>query len=889
MRENRRAQFLEIDIILSIVLLIAGVLLLKPVFIHSFETPQVDRYADDSLLMISAQTLRTLDPLFISNLALSASPLEVDLNETIARQILIFIINDREDLASSLAQEALGAVIPEGYGYNVSIISNLQRYPVYSSFKPVDHSVSQSRTLLTGLEVGSPVTGYTGSVFLSTPRINRSSYVFFGGFVGQGNISSKLFIPEDAVMNQIYIEGDFHDDFDLYVNGVKCAEVIVPEFPDPFSNITMVSLDDCVDDLIVGENDLLMDFKNDDLDSQYVGGGMVRASYFSSSPQIPRNTIRQYLPGISGIFNLYDGMFIPGVLRNMNVHLHYIANHSEQAGNILFMIGNKTLLSDNTSVDEQVVDMNNSYMSSNMNYSELTNQTVPVRFGYDNASIEIGGGVASVSLITDVSWSMIGDFDVGEDPSMLECDELDEIAPPATRVQRLLLAKCVDKFFSRMILNGSGSRLGLVSYGPVTMDKRLPDSNLSEIISEIDDYDFPRNPVSGTPLYGTCTACSVKSATDQLKDLPTNIPKAMIIMSDGGTNACYKGFDADGYIEPDPGCVDPQTQTVEFAKTAHYDYNITIYTVAFGNAARVTLQEVADETEGYYFEGNDAEELRQIYAEIADSILSSAYSSQVFVALENSTTLVFPDSYIDFSYSPYVSEINQGTIMIEGELNPFSQPDACVAQGVSFPLVIKPLRGSIISYSGEHWTDLLEVNGRVLYDLSRYGSDYKVLGDPFVLGIPEGLLTPGPNEFTLSTGDGPDNSTGCSPFNRLIYTAELNSTVTLDDVFEFADGCSWYVEFPDGFDTVNIPSDYNGTNVCQYSSTIPSSANYASYNNTDAWQVIGFKLFHQYDFDPWDGVVDIDFSSFDLTANLEDSERIPYMWGPAILEVVVWQ
>ncbi len=899
---KRKAQFLELDIIFAVFLLIAGVLLLKLLFIHSFEVPQTNSYARDSLSLLSYQRLSSFNDSFLYSLRSSFGS-DIDFNETVARQALIFIINNRSDLAALLVNHSLSSIIPANYGFNVSIISNLNHYIVFSSNKPFNHSVAVARSMLTGLEVGKPVYGFSGNIFLSSPVVNRSKYFFFGGFVGQGVISSFFSIPDDAVVNSLFLEGDFHDDFSFLLNNVSCANVSIPPDPDPFSSITVASLDSCLDVVNHGINNFSIVFNHGDVKNHYVGGGFLRVSYFSSNPVYPSYHVKKFLPGINGIFNLYDGFVVPGVLDSLSVHLHYLANHSNQSGNVIFTIGNTTLLFDNDSVDEQVVDFSNDFLSSMINYSLFTNMTVPLRFGFDNQSVILKGGVASVSLITDVSWSMNGDFSLGSDPESLDCDELDDYLasnPNADRVQRLLLAKCVDKLFARIILNNSDpgdngsyhniTHLGLVSYGPVTMDKLSLSTNLSLITNTIDNYDFPLSPLHNTPWYGTCTACSIKSATDQLKDLPAGVPKAMIIMSDGGTNACYRGCDYDnlsacvGFSQQNNDC-DPQQQAVDFARVAHEKYNITIYTVAFGHAAYFSLKQIADETNGFFYEGNDSNELRQVYSEIADNILSSAYSSQVFIQVSNVSSIVYPDSFVEYSYKPFPLE-SDGSIIVSGEDYLFSNPDSCTSTSFSLPSVVKPLNAFISSYSGPHWTNFLSVNDNVVFDLDSYGSDYSVLGDPFVFLVPNDFLLNNNNRILLTTADSPSNVSGCSVFDKIIYYGLINSTVVLDSVYPFADGCLWNVSFPLGSRLIRIPSDYNGSSVCNYSSSLPG---FASFNDSDAWQVLGFKLFNKFDFDPRDGVVDISFSDFNIQANLESAQLIPYMWGPAVLEVVVWQ
>ena len=146
------------------------------------------------------------------------------------------------------------------------------------------------------------------------------------------------------------------------------------------------------------------------------------------------------------------------------------------------------------------------------------------------------------------------------------------------------------------------------------------------------------------------------------------------------------------------------------------------------------------------------------------------------------------------------------------------------------------------------------------------------------------MLDRGPNSFTLRTADGPEIPSGCSRYNKLVYTATLNSTISLHNIYPKAEGCNWIVSMMGAETVFSLPHDYTGDNDCSY---IPGTIN---YDNKDAWQVLGFTLFDSLDVDATkDGDVDISFTKSSLDIHLQTQENIPYLWGPALLEVTLWQ
>ena len=77
-----------------------------------------------------------------------------------------------------------------------------------------------------------------------------------------------------------------------------------------------------------------------------------------------------------------------------------------------------------------------------------------------------------------------------------------------------------------------------------------------------------------------------------------------------------------------------------------------------------------------------------------------------------------------------------------------------------------------------------------------------------------------------------------------------------------------------------VPSDYIGTRVCEYRT--------AAYNLNNALDVVMYDLLSNFDIDS-DGFVDISISEEDLEVEAQTIEEIPFLWGPALIEVRIWR
>jgi hypothetical protein len=359
----------------------------------------------------------------------------------------------------------------------------------------------------------------------------------------------------------------------------------------------------------------------------------------------------------------------------------------------------------------------------------------------------------------------------------------------------------------------------------------------------------------------------------ELKGLNTTRARSMIMMSDGK---------ADRDCSSEQGTGDSKQDAILAACQAAAAYGIIIHSVAFGaDADPVTLQAIADCGNGLFNQGNNIDELVELYSDLATTIINAVKRSQTFV-LEGDylPSTLYPDSFIDINYTPLISQPVPNEISLVLETPKFNSCNASVYLWPDLRIV----DSHVTSYSGEHWTDLVVVNNEVAFNLSEFNTDYSHLGDPFIVQIPTNLLNPGINQLFINTGDNPNMSTNCSTNNSMIYTAFLNSSTARSDVLPDSEGCRWLVEFSDYTTTnINTPPEYSGSNQCNF-----TNATGAIYNDQDAYDVAMHSLLSQLDFDD-DYRVDVNLEQFDLEIVISLVTEVPYLWGPSIFEVKIWQ
>ena len=302
--------------------------------------------------------------------------------------------------------------------------------------------------------------------------------------------------------------------------------------------------------------------------------------------------------------------------------------------------------------------------------------------------------------------------------------------------------------------------------------------------------------------------------------------------------------------------------------------------MGFGeNADHDTLRQVAC-NDSLYYNATDSSNITEIYKAIGEMILVIAnYSSQVLtVTGDYEESILYPDSYIMFNYTPVVDPPSFGEIEIMIETDKF---ESC-SNNVTIPNNIRVTEAKLLSYSGPHWTSTVSVDSNEVFNINNYSSEYRDIGDPFVVQIPANLLQSGTHLIEFNTADDPSNTTGCSVNNTLIYTAAITSYGSYGDILEKAEGCNWTVETEDaGLIDIQVPSDYSGTKQCNYTNAS------IFYDTEDSVDVAVYDLLYILDFDA-NGRINVNIEQEDLTMNSSFVSELPYLWGPAIFEVRVW-
>jgi len=898
--------YFTLDALFAAILIGMGLVLSSQLFISEVQQPQINYYSQDIVNSLANIYVHEVNDSYIQELIITG---EITYpNNTVIEQIGEFYVLNKTELAENLSIIVGEKLIPERYGFQILV--NDETVHFVDSPDGDRYDLVSARRLISGIEKFKPLRGATSKVFLEGINSKRfSSYLYFGGFIGQGNITQKISdIPSDADIYNVELELDAAGDFSLYINEDYCDAFT------PVSNLTVAerwNITDCKGSFVNGATNLINITFDDFLNESFLAGGFLRVDYDTQelSGYFEGYKIRYDFPGITGIANLYDAFYVPGTVNSMNIYLHFKTNETSY-----LTIGSRIIHQWNGSDTEQkhnLTDINFSTIDfANLadDYPLFSNNTVPIRFAsYEPIVKKISSGNADVILITDFSGSMkksVTDWSQGTGTS--DCEDLYTY----DNARKSHLARCVDNELVSTVMNGSGSRVW-----PVFMHSNddCADNTYDNPLDEV----AVKNYIASFGPQGkdqTCLACSINQGYDLLNTYSDESrEKVIVLMTDGVPNycpddGCYGGTSTDygsrvceGFCDEngqsgcdsvisdgcsDLNCESAENSTYDAAVRAFDDLNVTFYTIGFGlvedcDRASYLLSRIANISNGTFQSGSNVTAIRQIYENISAEILQVIeQTSQEIDVIEQgnlSGSILYSDSYIEVDYDPIAEQPAFDEIALAFEEPKFTSCNP------SFT-VPEPLRigdAKITSYSGDHWTDQIAINDYEVYNLSSYFLNYVRMGDPFFVYVPVNKIQNGTNTLFIETADSPENKTGCSYNNTIIYTGFVKSSVSYAEVLPDTEGCLWTIDFEDGTSSsIPVPDDYSGAKTCSYTSTL---IDYAVNDSIDA---AAYQLFDNLDFDD-DGEVFVNIDN--LIVSAISVQRVPYPWGPAIAEVQVWK
>ncbi len=376
---KKRGVFFSIDSLIALVIIFVIILVAVPLTRQNKVDSKIDQ---DILISLSSITAEEFDNNYVRSLI--ASGIIQDSNKSLLENIgNLYITNPT--VATNIVNEFLSTIeTKENIG--VWLENNLVSSKNNTGFENA-RQIDTSRQIISGIMLGQNITGYSARAFLSSNV--RTSYSYFGGYTGDGNIT--LTVEYNGTITDADIELACNNDFQIYINGIyagnysKSVSTTSPSTYELFTHISKFTS---------GTN--RVEFIGPNL---YVAGGFLKIKYQSVPSQQYK---KYYFPGIQGLINIYDGLFIPGTPNSIDINLDLESNFTT-----FLNIGNVTVYNGTTN-GRQTITISNAQLISQLNYNSLANKTTPIRLGLRNVSLIYNKQRLDVVSVVDLSGSMSG-------------------------------------------------------------------------------------------------------------------------------------------------------------------------------------------------------------------------------------------------------------------------------------------------------------------------------------------------------------------------------------------------------------------------------------------------------------------------------------------------
>lgn len=518
---KKRGVFFSVDAAIALSIILLTVIIVYPLV---QQERQESHSTEDILNVLSTLRIGEIDNSNIKSLI--DQGIITNINKTILEQIGEFYVTN-ETIARNISYIILDSLDTNeniGIWFDDKLIASKNSSP-YETAEFVD----LDREFLSGIKNGSSVTGFSARAYLISNL--QSKYFYFGGYVGEGNISK--IVRYNGTINDVKMELAINKDFEVYVNGIKVAN-----FSKSLDSYTPGNYSLPIDEFVSGDN--LLELRGDNL---YIAGGYVKILYESELEY--EQPDRYNFPGISGAINLYDSFYVPNIINVMNISLHFMNNYST-----FLSIGNVIVFNNSTSGINQTIILNNTFLTSklnenNLSMNNLSMKTVPIRFGLENASYSSNlTRPVDVFSVTDLSGSMC-DCSRTFISSCRYDQQICEINCAGVCKGGIYEAKEANDNLIEAILNESRNQLGLVGYRNLASDDDFHD--LSKDIDGLHD-EIAEWYASG----GTCICCGINKATNSYS-IKLNESKGLVAyytFDDNTKDITNSGLDGTIYGSP---------------------------------------------------------------------------------------------------------------------------------------------------------------------------------------------------------------------------------------------------------------------------------------------------------------------------------------------------
>ncbi len=278
---------------------------------------------------------------------------------------------------------------------------------------------------------------------------------------------------------------------------------------------------------------------------------------------------------------------------------------------------------------------------------------------------------------------------------------------------------------------------------------------------------------------------------------------------------------------------------------------------------------------GYSFVPSDPATLMSFYESLARTLSYDAQNRKDWTsvgALIWGKSILYPDSFIEVGVTPSVSTHIPGEIIIEKDLGVVA---GCRGR-VTIPPKVRVVDSYLVNVPGPSVNVNVNVSPVNYYRWESWGTGFNMTGSP------EKVYVPFRNNgsFNIVHAMSPSN---CPAYGKVQGKIAAKVISDYSPVLPKNEGCVWRIMTISGASILRVPENYTGSAWCRYFPGVPGII----YDVNSSVQAATFDLLKKIDWDD-DLRVDLDIPLIQVQLDTVSIPAIPYMWGPAIVEVRAW-
>ncbi len=488
----RKGFYFSLDAVMALMIMSTSMVLVLQASQSSSSGFQTDssRYSEvstearDALKLASIQDYSSLQEEIKDDVSISGDAA----NKSVLNAITLLWAGWNRTDARELTRQYFRDKAPPGYEFAVKVSESGNTTTLYrsSEMKGSPSIVTSNSLLVSGHRVNRSQTGVRARSLLTEVDKNTTKRVFFGGYVGQGNITYNVSLDRPDTVKNVSMEMDVTSNFTLQINGQEVGQYTPDEGTKAVEEYQICTTGEPACEALENEQNTVKFLFTSE--NRSIRGGVLRIRYNKTANiqlQGPKNRIeKKRLPGINGIINYYGSFYVPGNINDISARL----NLTVQDRKVFVRAGSTTLYEETLNGNNEITlsgqEIEQAFNDEGIQLEDLSQRTVPLRIGLGDINTESGTreAIADSISVMDISGSMEGD--------------------------RLTQAKNASRQFVDIILEADGNRAGFVSYNEAVVDS----SGLSK------DKAYLKNLIDSQTAGGnTCIGCGILEATDTLQ------------------------------------------------------------------------------------------------------------------------------------------------------------------------------------------------------------------------------------------------------------------------------------------------------------------------------------------------------------------------------------